>query len=318
MIFQPGCIGDMILTTPMFRAIKEKFPESELLVLCGGRNYPVIKGNPRIDRILINDKSPLKLMKTVAELRKANLDYLIDHRDHFSSESKYVAQITKAITKIGFNRDGKGPFDVEIPSDVENYELHYVERCFNSLEPLGIERPANIPKPELFEDTHSAVYVENFVATEIDTKFILINISASKPDKIWPSEKWIEFINKIDFSKIDAALTFAPSELASAEEIAKNCSKLRIFRSRSINDVISLAKRSEIIVTPDTSVVHIAAAFDKPLIGIFAAVEKMYRKFYPLSSEKIVIRAEKETPEVASVPVEKVIAAANGFGIPIV
>ncbi len=291
LIVQLGRIGDLILLTPVFRAIKTKFPDSEITVLAGKHAANVIENNPRI-KLLVWDKSPSKFIPVILKLRKTKFDFLIDVKDHFSREGSLIAQIVKAKTKIGFNLQNKKVYDISIPSDIENKELHFVDRCFNALEPLGIEKPQNTPKPELFPKISSESYVSEFLNDSRFENYITINISASQAKKMWQKEKWIEFIKRISGQQ-QIVITSAPAERQIALQIAEGIQNVSVFKSRSMHDVISLIENSALLITPDTSLVHVAAAFNIPLIGLFSGLDDFYRKFHPLSDVFYVIKADQ-------------------------
>ncbi|MGA2296363.1 MAG: lipopolysaccharide heptosyltransferase family protein, partial [FCB group bacterium] len=83
LIVQLGRIGDMILATPMFRAVREKYPDAEIHVLAGKHNFFVINNNPRIDKIYIHKKNPFNIIKNILALKKEKYDYWLDAKDHY-------------------------------------------------------------------------------------------------------------------------------------------------------------------------------------------------------------------------------------------
>ena len=301
LILQLGRIGDMILATPIFRAIKEKYPEAEIHALAGRHNYPVIMDNPRIARIRIHDKSPAVIASRLISLRSERYDFLIDPKDHYSKESMILARIARAGLKIGFNPPGKSIFGYSIPSDQENFELHFIERLFHALKPLGIAPPEKIPLPELFLNPGSELYVGQFLAGIGAQSPVVINISASSRAKMWQAGNWISFINSIGPLQDKIIISFAPAEREDAEAIADKCKAAVLFHSRSVNDVFSLVSRCRMLLSPDTAVVHIAAAFDRPLLGLYSGLDNFYKKFRPLSSVQSVVRAAAGDPGIASI-----------------
>jgi ADP-heptose:LPS heptosyltransferase len=285
----------MVLLTPVIRIIKEKYPESEIHVLAGKSNYLILKDNTRVDKLLIYNKSPLKIIWLISWIRKNKYDYLIDPKDHYSTESRIIAGLVRAEIKIGFNPQGKSHFNRSIPSDTDNKGLHFIKRCLNPLKYLDISIPAGNPKPELFENPDSEEYAKEFLKENKIGKMILINISASQNKKMWSNDNWIILLNELNRSYGEIykfVLTFAPSERQNADNIKQSCSFADLFNSGSIADVISIVKRAELLITPDTSVVHIAAAFNVPIVGLFSNLPEFYSRFHPLSDEFEVVFSE--------------------------
>ena len=71
-------IGDMIISLPVFRALKENFPHISISVMCGPRNRIALKDNKDIDEIFIYRKRFFQDIRTTMEMRKRRFDVLID------------------------------------------------------------------------------------------------------------------------------------------------------------------------------------------------------------------------------------------------
>lgn len=208
LFLQLGTIGDMVLATPAFRLIKDKFPNCKLDVICGSRSFAVIEDNPLIDSKIILDKSPLKLIKFIHKLRKIDYHYYIDPKPHFSRESSIIAKLVKASKKIGFNTLEGNKSKV-----IENEQpMHFTVEILNSLNELGIKIPEGRILPEIYLNKDSELYVGNFLINSGIKDFILINISASKEHKQWVVEKWIQFANYLSEQNYTLVLSFAPPE----------------------------------------------------------------------------------------------------------
>lgn len=309
LIIQLGRIGDMILVTPMIRALAEKFADATIDIVAGRHNYSVVDNNPRLRKILVYEKSPLKLIGFIRSLRSEKYDRMLDPKDHFSTESKYLALLSRADKKAGFNKPGKKIFDYGIPSSKETIGQHYVQKCFNPLHPLGIEMPSEIPRPELFTKESSDQYVGDFLKPLGPKPMIAVNISASRSGKMWANEKWQKALEVINYEKYSAVLTFAPENLDRALDLSKRRPELHLFKSRSMADATSLISRSSLLITPDTSLVHVAAAFDRPLVGLYSSNRKMFEKFHPLSSKYIAVRACEGDDGISSITPEQTAAA---------
>lgn len=302
LFLQLGTIGDMVLATPAFRLIKDKFPNCKLDVICGSRNFAVIEDNPLIDSKIILDKSPFKLIKFIYKLREINYHYYIDPKPHFSRESRIIAKLVKASKKIGFNTAEVKNFKVE-----NEQPIHFTLEVLNSLNELGIEIPGGRILPEIYLNKDSEQYVEHFLSNNGIKDYILINISASKEHKQWVIEKWIQLINYLIEQNYTLVLCFAPPEKLYAIKIYENCDKIFLFNSRSIKDIYSLVSRTKLLISPDTSLIHIAAAFDKPILGLYSGMTKFNKRFAPLSSLQVVINAVEGVDSIKGITLEEVI-----------
>ncbi len=337
LINQLGRIGDLILITPIFQLLKKNFPDAEIYVICGDKNYNAIIDDINLENIFVYHKNIIGYFKLLFKLKKIEFDYYFDPKDHNSSESNILSKIIKAKVKIG-NKSYKNKFDVDINQIRDKSDLHFtsvatagakyiISKCFNSK--VKIDR---IPKPNLYLNENSENYTKTFLENNNLDSFILINISASNSNKMWLKDRWIDFIeflinNKYINESNKLIMCSAPNEKNEAKEIINvikskglksyshfNQNELIYFSSRSINDIFSIVSKSKVLVSPDTSLVHIAAAFDIPIFGLYSGNEIFYDKFRPTFNQEIevksaIIRAKNGDDGIHSINLKQVIEA---------
>ncbi len=297
-LIQLGRIGDMILLTPLFKALKERYPESEITVFAGPSNYSIIENNIYVNSIFKIEKKPIGILKTLFYLLKNKYDLWIDPKDHFSNESRIIAKIVRANTKIGFNeKNKKKAFDISIE---QKDNLHHSQIAFNSVREIGIVFPTTPPKPILNTNPNSDDYVNKFLRSNHLDDFVLFNISGSKELKMWHNDSWIEFFYQINLNK-NIVLCYAPSEEEKAKYIKQQLKDFFVFKSRNISDIVSLVKKCDYLISPDTAIIHIAAAFNKPVFALYSGLDNFYQKFHPLSDIFLTIRAENEDAGIKSI-----------------
>lgn len=324
-IVQLGRIGDMVLLTPLLRAIHALYPDAAIDIVAGRKNAAIVQAHPLVRQVHVFDKHPLALLKFIAAVRRARYDWWIDPKDHFSREGSAIVQFAGARNSVGHNRAGSTAFGIGVASDTENCRLHAVERAIRALLPLGI------PQPECLLDIeekcqlwHDPFAVEQMPYSQVDKNacqqrraalatlrpylvvgaeedaytrrvvgghtrpVVLANISASHASRMWPRDKWAVVLQRVAES-CDIVVSCQPSESDSAREIVRLVPRAQLFPSRSIVDIIALVQCVDAVLTPDTAVVHIAAAFDKPAVVLYPRIHANYRKFRPLSSCAIAV-----------------------------
>lgn len=301
-IVQLGRIGDMILITPLFKAVRNLFDGYEIHLYAGPSNYMLVDNNPYIDQVIVSEKSPFGIARTIFNLKKNKYDYWIDPKDHFSKESKILAKLARASVKIGFNANTLSPvFDVGL-SDSDN-QLHHTLIGLSSISKLNYKLPANPPKPELFTKQDSDLFVDTFkIENQLDN-YVVLNISGSAEHKMWDNNCWIEFLSKVSISE-KIVICFSPSERQRAAELYNHFSNSILFNSRNINDIVSLVSKCDYLISPDTSVVHIAAAFNKPVFTLYSGLDNFYVKFHPLSDKFVSVRAQNGDKGIKSITVD--------------
>jgi len=325
LVVQIGRLGDVILLTPMLRALKQKFPHSEIHFLAGRKNAIMLQGNPHVSKVFTYDKNPFKIILLLLKLRREKYDLWIDPKDHYSTESSILAWASGAKKKIGCNKKGGNVFEAHVEFPGEMKTLHTVERNLLAIQFLKVDHH-NI-RPELPLLPKSESFVGEFLKENAEEKNpsvlrtsplekgdnlltqkkVVVNISASTESRYWQQEAWKELFKNDVFKNAQIFLTFAPEDVAKAEELLKATPALKLFRSRSIWDVVSLVKAADVVITPDTAVVHIAAAFDKPIVALFPAQEWNFYKFRPLSMHAGEVF--KEGRSIPEMPVSEVVEA---------
>jgi ADP-heptose:LPS heptosyltransferase len=304
LVVQIGRIGDTVLTTPLFRAIKQALPDAEIHVLASRTGAPVLVDNPRVKKIIVYRKDPFSLFLLLVRLQFSHYDWLIDPKDHPSTESSFIAGICRAKNKVGYNKPGSGVFIHAIPSNEENYNLHATERNLVCLKPLGFPMFSEL-RPELFFDRalQEKIRVEVFSGPQKST---LLNISAGHEIRYWTAENWAAVARYCINKGLRSILVHKPRDAHLAQKILELSPGLRIFHSSSIRDIVAIVPLVCCVVTLDTSVVHIASAFDVPQVALFLDVEWNLIKFRPLSGMSAAILPEKGMP-VSSIPAGRVI-----------
>ena len=275
----------------MFSALKEKFPECEIDVFAGRNNYKILENNPLINNIIVFEKSFFGYLKTLFKIYSNKYDYYIDPKDHHSTESKIFASINRSKNKIGYNFNEK-IFNIEIP--IPQRSLHHSEIGLNALSSLGIKLPDKQIKPKLFVNKENNQYLQDFLNKNNINEYYAINLSASTTDRMWYNERWEKLLKNSAPSKTKFIICCSPKEKSQAIELSSKIQNSIYFQTRDISDVVALIANSSAVITPDTAIVHIAAAFNKPLFALYNGVEPAYNKFYPLSDYYISIQAPKD------------------------
>ena len=314
LVVQIGKIGDMVLTTPLFRALHHHMPEAHVHILLSRRGAPVALGNPRIKRAFVYRKDPVRLLFLFLRIRCTRFDILIDPKDHFSRESAMIARMVRAKIKVGFNQPGKKNYSHPLPAQEKNFALHAAERNLMPMKSLGISDVSSM-RPELFPDPFIQAKIRKRYALH-DTQTILLNVSAGDTSRLWEKEKWTEVARYCLRKGFRVLLSFQPSDKTTARHIHKKQPEAYLFHSKSIREMIAFVPLVRMLITPDTSIVHIASAFNVPQIALFPAVEWNLNKFRPLSDSSIVLQP-KESEAVAAIPVENVVKAIDKILAPL-
>lgn len=265
LIIRFSSIGDIVLTTPLIRCIKKQIPNVEIHFLTKEKFKTVLKANPYIDKIhtIVDDIQPI-----MTQLIKENYLYLIDL--HNNLRSYYVKRILRQVFnsqvtcftfhKLNFRKWLLTTFKINTLPDKS-----IVERIFEAVKDLKIKNDGQgldyfiTENDEVTKDDLPFSHIHGFVACAI---------GGQHETKKMPIHKWKELCTQLDFPII---LLGGKEDTENAEQICKT-DPVKIYNACgkfSLNESAHIVKKSKFIITHDTGLMHIAAAFKKPILSIW-------------------------------------------------
>lgn len=255
LVIRLSSIGDIVLTTPIVRAIKSQKENVELHFLTKKGNEPIVSSNPHIDKVHLYDtKDPKAVMK---ELQSENFDVVVDlHNNH---RSRQVARKLKSpcfrYSKAAVKRDLCVYLKMNFLPD-----KHVVDRYFDAVFPLNVH---NDHKGLDFFIPEGADFDEDDLPMVFEDGFVAVVLAGAHATKRIPASKVVE-IGSILHKPI--MLLGGKDVYEAGEEIVSQlgdrafngCGKYSLYQSCSI------LKQADCVITGDTGLMHIAAAFQKP------------------------------------------------------
>jgi ADP-heptose:LPS heptosyltransferase len=319
LFFRYDRIGDMVITTPVFRELKLFIPEIKITVLASKANQSVLSNNPYIDDIFINYKNSfLNDFQTLFRLRKKKFDVCVEF-DH-SVVPHAILRLKIINPKIVISVAKEGRYGVK-GSELKLYDfytekknnLHFRDIWLETLSPLNIRPKSN--QYDLFCTSSQIQVAKNFIS-KFHGKFLIgINLEgAVEGKKIQNTEleqicKGIKQAN----NNIQIIILTAPNNLQSVSQLVEEIGLEYVvtsYKTKTILDVAALIKNLDIIITPDTSIVHIASAFDKPIVTIHENNQDSFQLFSPTSSLNKTVFSSKDN-SINGFDVKKVIDFSN-------
>lgn len=268
-----GKIGDMVVSSFIYREIKKQYPNIKIGVVTRKGATDIIKDNHYVDKIYEYKKDSSYLKNLANEIAKEKYDLLIDTSTIL--REKQIMFISKCDCKInlGVDKEGWQLFDISVP---EEKNSHITKRFINILEVLGIKEiqsnyDIQISDEALVKVEKKIKEEENILEVSGKERVILNPYTASKHRNF--NRKNIEKI-------IEILLKYRENELyllghgENKKEILEIKEKIKDKRVHyielaGIQEVIALIKNCEMIISPDTSIVHIGVGLDKKVIAIY-------------------------------------------------
>ncbi len=282
----------MILTTPLFSEIKNIFPESKLIVLASSINCDIPLNHTSVDEVIVFKKNILKNITLIGSSLK-NIDYWIDTKFNHSKTSELLLKIFKPKKSFGFNFE-KNIFNVSLNdyksgNHAVNINLSPVNYFKNTKDKITIRPFYEIPQSV-------RKTIDKHIKVKPGIKNIAVNVSAGNRSRYLQKEKWNVIINKIHQTNLyNFNLIGMEEDMEIIDYILDDAMGTRIhyLKSKSIIETSEIVRRNDIIITPDTSIVHICSAFNKPVIALYPDVKWNFEKFAPLSDKHEAIISTK-------------------------
>lgn len=288
LIIRFSSIGDIVLTTPLLRALKEQKPDIEIHYITKKVYGPVLENNPHIDHLILLED---KLSALFPQLKKEKYDLIIDlHNNLRSLRIKAVLKRPyESLDKLNrqkwllvrFKKDHMPP-------------VHIVERYFKTLERLGVKNDGKgLEYYSGLEQKQSIKGLEE----SIKDNFAVIVIGGTYYTKQIPEEKFDDLLARFSLPLV---LLGGPDDQKQARKIAqKYPQKVHDLSGKtSLNESAEIIRRSQFVVTSDTGLMHMAAAYQKKIYSVWGNTVPEFGMvpYMPENPENSVILEVKNLP----------------------
>jgi len=282
-IRQHNQFGDLLASVSLFRAIKETYPGSRLTLIASPENYYAVEKNQYIDEIFVFKNNKIWFPNYVYRLIKLlRCDWdiaIVPVTVAVSLTSCILTGLSKAKIKIGpeqLNGDKNDlafVFNHRIKLDWRKCpDAHVSDFILDIVRPFGI-KTKNF-NTSVFYDESDIQTAKEFIKSLLPKdkcSIVGFHIGAGKSQNRWPLEKYVELIKRIR-STMNVKIYFTGSD-ADKDELRfmeKYCgNNYGLFLNKSIPQLAALISISNLFITNDTGVMHVAGATATRQISIF-------------------------------------------------
>ena len=259
LIIRFSSIGDIVLTSPVVRCLKTQYPGAEVHFLTKKRNADLLQANPYIDKIQLYDGS---ISNLISDLKAEKYDYIIDlHNNLRSLAVKFSLNAQSySFNKLNFRKLLFTRFGINTMPD-----KHIVDRAMETLRSFNIENDGKgldyfIPDGDEF--------LQDELPENFRSGYIALVLAGTYTTKKMPVAK---YRNLISGSNVPFVLLGGKSERILASEILDwNTGNVVDFTGQlRINQSASLVKKALLVISNDTGLMHIAAAFRKKILSVW-------------------------------------------------
>jgi len=271
-------IGDVVLTTPAIKALRQAYPASHISVLVTPTTYNLIKGNPYIDEVLVDDrqgqhKNPFGFLKLLREIRLKRFDLAIIF--HTKRRYNLLCSWAGIPCRLGYKNDNFGFLLTHPLKDLRSLgQKHEAEYCVDVLRAIGVENEdldLFVPVQKEAEDWAFNWMQENNLKSN---EFIAIHPGASDATKCWPTGNFAQLMDRLsERYAFKIVLIGATNTIALSEDILRQTHHasqfLNLSGKTSPAQMVSLLRRSRLLISNDSGPVHVAAGVGAQVISLF-------------------------------------------------
>ncbi|MBI4309205.1 MAG: glycosyltransferase family 9 protein [Candidatus Omnitrophica bacterium] len=276
LIVRTDRLGDVVLTTPVFKALRKAYPAAGISVLLTPATADLVRGNPYINEVIIDDrhganKGAFGALRLAREIRRRHFDAaFIFHTKRRYNLACFLAGVP---WRVGFKNNKFGVLLTRPVKDTRSLGgKHEAEYCLEVLKSVGIEDAGlDVLVPVQKEAEAWAMLWFNGHGIH-SGELIAIHPGASDSTKSWPTVNFARLIDVLTGRyAFKIALIGGQETRDTAKEIARLCrsSVLDLTGATTVGQTAAILRRCRLLISNDSGPLHIGAGVGSYVIGLF-------------------------------------------------
>lgn len=282
-------IGDALVTTFLVKLLKNQ-TGCTIDVIADKKNHFIFSSLPFVDNIYIFPKKVDKIKELKEKINSGNYDAVFDLHDDVSTTVTMFIGSLKCKNKVGFKRTNHKIFNYLVPYP-DPHKYHVIERYLSFADFLKLDYDKNEIRVLFPLNNETKLEVQNNIENKFAEKKYLvgINISAGSEARFWGIERYKELISYFKRYDVNLLVIATENDRAKAEKLLDE--KVELFINPDFNRFAACVGTVDFLFTPDTSIIHLASAYNIPTFGIFVKYNTENVIWYPYNTvhETVVI-----------------------------
>ena len=279
LVIRFSSLGDLVLLTPLLKAVREGLPRSEIHLACKEQYAEIFKEDRNVDQVFtIRSSGAADMIRLIWRLRKERYDTIIDA--HNVPRSNLLYRVLRARRKVQLRKD-----QVKKTLLIKKKRNLFDDVTYQTARYLDLAARLGIPVPEavtaLTIPREAAEKAEAIIAGLDGRELIAIAPGARWETKRWPLELYRELASELAESGHGVILLGSAEDVESADALTGHgeSSILNLAGTCSILETAAIIKRCGVLVTNDSAPLHIAEAVGTPVVAIFGPTVKEFGYF---------------------------------------
>lgn len=269
-------LGDVIFSSPVFKALKTAYPQSKISCLAAPRVREVLESIPGVDEIIVYDeqgahRNPFAKLRLIRELSGKHFDaaFLL-HRSLTRALFVFLAGIPQ---RIGYAAKGRGRLLTRALKAPDEREMHRSDYYLNVVESFGVavtDRAGLLMvSAQAEKEMRDTLYGSGVGERDF---LVVIHPGGNWDLKRWPARHFSLLIERLmEEGKCKVVISGSGQDMALVETIIPGLSRAPVVLAGKIDlkQLIALMKRANCVVSADSGPLHIASSVGSSVVGIF-------------------------------------------------
>ncbi len=286
LIVKLSSIGDVVHTLPAVAALRQAYPKERITWVVERSASAILLDNPTIDELIIIDtrrwrkkfwqaSTIQEFISSIKTLRQTPIDIAFDFQGLLKSAS--IARLSRSSKIVGFSNNGlrekasrlflTDQIDIDDQQNIIEKNLQLVASLGIDIKP-PFQFPISVPNSD-------ELYIDKLLENLQVTDFAIINPGGGWPTKLWSAEKFGQVADWLwETHKLPSLVTFGPGEENLAQRVIKSSHSGHCYSvTTNLKQFVALARRATLFLGGDTGPLHLAAACQTPIVGIYGPTE---------------------------------------------
>lgn len=299
----PNWLGDAVMCEPALRGLRKLFPDAQIALLVKPAVADLFVGHPTLTRVLTYDSKgrhaglPGK-WALAGQLRRQGFDLAVLFQNAF--EAAFLTFLAGVPRRYGYATDGRSLLLSDSVAAPDRHTLvHQVRYYWDLLKPLGLTGDPPAPELTVFPEEEEAM-AGRFAKGGLTATDVVVGINPGSTyggAKRWLPERFAEVTDRLSHTiqespgkQVSVVIFGAAGEEHLGQEIAARLQlpSLVLSGATTIRELMAALKRCTMLLTNDTGPMHIASAFQVPVVAIFGPTD--WRTTSPFGNAHAIVR----------------------------
>ncbi|MGQ9630362.1 MAG: lipopolysaccharide heptosyltransferase II [bacterium] len=293
------CLGDTLMTTPVFAALREAFPQAYITAIVPPDTRRILQGNPNIDEFIIFDhrgrhRNPLSKLRFALELRRKRFDLAILLQRAF--EAALLATIAGIPYRVGYDSDRRGRLLTTLLRERNIGHQHQVETFLDLIRAITRREPSD-KRMSIYITKEDRILGEELLRESgIERGDVLVGLNPGARQggaKRWFPQRFAKLADEIAGKyNVRVVILGDSHDVEIAREVIRNTSYPVVDLSgrTTLGMLAYIIKRCSIFITNDTGGMHVASAVGTPIVAIIGPTDPVVTG--PRGPQDVIVRKD--------------------------